>query len=314
MRIFHGVDHLPQFRNGALTIGTFDGVHTGHQEIIRRINKAAADMLGESIILTFHPHPRMVLHQDDDNLRLINTLEEKTALLEKYGTDNLIITPFSATFSNMTAEQYVEDFLWKKIRPRKVIIGYDHHFGKNRSGNISLLTEMGKKLGFEVEEIEAQTIENISVSSTKIRKALMAGDVETANILLGHFYSISGKVVSGENIGTSLGFPTANIQVRDQHKLIPANGVYAVRVGLDEQIFKGMMNIGLRPTFNGAHQTIEVHLFDFSKDVYGMEIVIEPVAFIRQEMKFDSSNDLITQLQKDKTASGKILNSSKSAL
>ncbi len=313
MRVLKGIDNLPEFRNGVLTIGTFDGVHTGHQEIIRRINELSAEINGESIILTFHPHPRMVLQSNGKELKLLNTLEEKISLLSKYGVDNLILAPFSKEFSQSSPQSYVEDFLWGKIRPRKVVVGYNHQFGINRSGDIHLMREMGKRLGFDVEEIEAQTVENISVSSTKIRNALTAGDLETANSLLGHYYSVTGKVVRGDQRGKKIGYPTANISIRDPLKLVPANGVYAVKVIADETIYGGMLNIGLRPTFNGKNRTIEVHIFDFTQEIYGTEIVIEFVAPIRQEMKFKSAGELVKQLSKDKETALKILREHKTA-
>jgi len=311
MRVFRGIENLPEFKNPVFTTGTFDGVHTGHQVIIRRLNQLAANSNGENIILTFHPHPRMVLHKDDSNLKLLNTLEEKTSLLSKYGVDNLVVTPFSKEFSQLTAEQYVEDFIWKKFYPRKVVMGFNHRFGNNRTGDIELMTAMGKKLGFEVEEIEAQMVENISVSSTKIRNALTGGEIETANSLLGHPYTLTGKVVTGEHLGKKLGFPTANLKIEDADKLIPANGVYAVIVKVDETNFGGMLNIGFRPTFNGKKQTIEVHIFDFNEEVYGMNIGVDLVASIRKEMKFNSVDELIHQLKKDKEFSLKILSALK---
>ena len=311
MRVCKGVDNLPEFRNGILTIGTFDGVHSGHQEIIRRINKLAADINGENIILTFHPHPRMVLQQGDTSLKLLNTLEEKIALLSNYGVDNLILLAFSKEFSRMTAREYVEDFIWKKIRPRKVVIGYNHRFGNNREGDINLMRQLAEQLNFQVEEIEAQTVEDISVSSTKIRNALVEGDLETANSLLGRFYSITGKVVRGDQRGKKIGYPTANIYVRDPVKLIPASGVYAVRALVDGAVYGGMLNIGLRPTFNGQHETIEAHLFDFAQNIYGTQITIEFAGAIRKEMKFKSADELTAQLAKDKETSLKVLNEHK---
>lgn len=311
MRVFRGVENLPEFKNPVFTTGTFDGVHTGHQEIIRRINKLAADGNGENIILTFHPHPRMVLHQDDGNLKLLNTLEEKINLLSRYGVDNLVVTPFSKEFSQLTAEQYVENFIWKKFHPRKVVMGFNHRFGNHRAGDIQLMAAMGKKLGFEVEEIEAQMVENISVSSTKIRNAVTNGEMETAKALLGHPYTLTGRVVTGEHLGKKLGFPTANLKIEDADKLIPANGVYAVLVRVDETLYGGMLNIGFRPTFNGKKQTIEVNIFDFNEEIYGMHIGVDLVASIRKEMKFNSADGLIQQLKKDKEASLKILNETK---
>lgn len=307
MRVCKGVDNLPEFRNGILTIGTFDGVHTGHQEIIRRINALAAGINGENIILTFHPHPRLVLQPNDTSLKLLNTLEEKIALLSQYGVDNLILIPFSKEFSQLSAQAYVEDFLWKKIRPRKIVIGYDHRFGNNREGDINLMRRLAEKLRVEIVEIEAQTVDNISVSSTKIRNALLSGDLATANSLLGRYYSVTGKVVRGDQRGTKIGYPTANIHVRDPQKLIPASGVYAVRVVVDDELHGGMLNIGMRPTFNGQHETIEAHIFDFAQNVYGTQITVEFAGAIRKEVKFKSADELAAQLAKDKETSLEIL-------
>lgn len=307
MRVFKDVDNLPVFKNPVFTTGTFDGVHTGHQEIIRRIDKLATDGNGESIILTFHPHPRMVLHKDDADLKMLNTLEEKLYYLSRYGVDNVIVTPFSKEFSQLTAEQYVEDFIWKKFRPRVVVLGFNHRFGNNRTGDIKLMTEEGKRLGFEVQEIEAQMVENLSVSSTKIRNALTGGDVDTANALLGHPYTLTGKVVAGEQLGRKIGFPTANLKIADADKLIPAHGVYAVLVRLHDATYAGMLNIGVRPTFDGKKQTIEVHIFDFNEDIYGMEIGIDLIAAIRKEMKFSSADALVEQLKRDQEVSLRIL-------
>lgn len=307
MRVHRGVDDLPSFKNAILTIGTFDGVHCGHQSIIKRINQMADGLNGESVILTFHPHPRLVINPDDRSLKLINTLEEKIKLLERYGINNLVIATFSKAFSQYSAEAYVREFLWEKFRPRKVVIGYDHHFGNNREGNISLLRQMGEELGFEVEEIEKQVVEDIGVSSTKIRKALQNGEIVTAKQLLGHPFSFSGKVVEGASRGKELGFPTANILVEDQNKLIPGNGVYAVKPIIKGHAYQGMLNIGQRPTFNGSSRSIEVNVFDFDENLYGTVIDIELVEKIRDEKKFDSANDLVEQLKNDREKSQSIL-------
>lgn len=307
MKVFRDITNLPAFNNGVVTIGTFDGVHTGHQEIIKRINQSAQNIEGESIILTFHPHPRLVLHPEDKSLKLINTLDEKIALLDWYGTDNLIIAPFTLEFSQLSAEAYVKEFLWKLIHPGKVVIGYNHHFGNDRAGDIQLIREMGNQLGFEVEEIEKQMVDQIAVSSTKIRNALAEGDIDAANSLLGHNFSMRGKVVEGHRRGQELGFPTANLEIDNPNKLIPANGVFAVRILLGGVEHSGMLNIGFRPTFDGSDQTMEVHIFDFNHDIYGTEIDIEFIAPIRKEMKFDSAEDLIEQLGKDRDVSKKIL-------
>jgi riboflavin kinase/FMN adenylyltransferase len=308
MRVYRNVSELPDFRNGILTIGTFDGVHQGHQEIIHRINRLAADKDGESIIMTFHPHPRLVINPDDTTLKLINTLDEKIDLLERYGVNNLIIVPFSREFSQQPARMYVEDFLWKNIHPKVVVIGYDHRFGNNREGGIDLITEMGKELGFEVEEIEKQQVDNIDVSSTKVRTALMEGDIEQATHLLGHYFSFEGIVVKGEQRGRELGYPTANIEVGNRNKLIPATGIYAVKVYNSGTEFGGMMSIGYNPTFDGKEKTIEVNIFDFERTIYGEKIKVEMVAWLRPEAKFSSVEELVKQIQQDEIDSKKLLN------
>ncbi len=307
MRVFRNVDSLPEFKNGVLTIGTFDGVHLGHQQIIKRINQLAAENGGESIILTFHPHPRLVVNPNDTSLKLLNTLEEKIQLLEHYGVDNLIVAPFSVEFSQLTARQYVEDFLWKNIHPNKVVIGYDHHFGNNRDGGLELFLELGEELGFEVEEIEKQMVDDLAVSSTKVRNALQAGDVSQANHLLGHEYSLHGTVVEGHQMGRKLGYPTANIHPNNPNKLIPAKGVYAVRVKLEGQLYPAMMNIGDNPTFENRAASIEAHLFDFDRDIYGTEVDVYLVQRLRDELKFDGIEPLIAQLRGDEKLSRKLL-------
>lgn len=308
MRIFRGVHDLPEFQNGVLTIGTFDGVHTGHQEILRRLKALADEINGESILLTFHPHPRLVIDPEDRSLKLLNTLDEKIRLLQHYGLDNIVIAPFSLEFSHMHADQYVKDFLWGNFHPSKVVIGYNHHFGRNREGNIDLMRKLGRALGFEVVEIEKQIVDHIGVSSTKIRNALNEGDIETATSLLGHHYSMRGTVVKGDSLGKQIGFPTANLLIDNPNKLIPADGVYAVKVQVDGKRYGGMSNIGLRPTFNGKNQRVEVHIFDFDRDIYGMEIAIELIGVIRKEIKFDSKEELAAQLKKDKATSLEMLN------
>ena len=308
MRVFRKeIDILPQFKNGVLTTGTFDGVHTGHQEILTRIKSLADANDGESIILTFDPHPRLVLNPKDKSLKLINTLDEKIELLEHYGIDNLVIAPFSLEFSKKSAASYVKDFLWEQMRPKTIAMGYNHHFGNNREGNIHLMCEMGTSLGFDVIEIEKQMVEHIAVSSTKIRNALISGEIEKATALLGHSYTIKGMVVTGDSRGKLLGFPTANIEITNPNKLIPGIGVYAITTTIDHKPYLGMANIGTRPTFYGNDERIEVHLFDFDQDIYGAILTVEFVAKIREEMKFDSAEDLTLQLEKDKTLSLRLL-------
>ena len=308
MRVLRDVNDLPAFRNGVLTIGTFDGVHLGHQQIIQRINSAAREIGGESILLTFHPHPRLVINPNDTSLKLLNTLEEKIALLERYGVENLIVAPFSKEFSQYTAQQYVEDFLLGKVKPKHIVIGYDHRFGHDRQGDLNLLSDLARPHGVTVEEISKQTVDDIAVSSTKVRKALQEGEVDNAASLLGHAYSVSGTVVAGKRNGRAIGYPTANVNVGNANKLIPPRGVYAVRVTLDNVLLGGMLSIGTNPTFEGQHETIEVHIFDFDKDIYGKEIAIEFVKYLRDEEKYDSVEDLVEQMREDERISRKMLN------
>jgi riboflavin kinase/FMN adenylyltransferase len=281
-----------------VTIGTFDGFHFGHQKIIEKLVLEAKKANRKSVLLTFFPHPRMVL-QKDNSLELINTIEERANLLEITGLDYLIIHPFSIAFSRMSALAFVRDILVNQLHISKLIIGYDHHFGKNREGNIIQLTEYSHLYDFKVEEIPAQDIDAVSVSSTKIRNALAEGSLKTANSYLGYNFMLSGTVVNGKQLGGKIGYPTANINVKETYKLIPKTGVYVVLSKIQERNVYGMMNIGNRPTINGNHQTIEVHFFDFNADLYGQNLQIELLYFLRDEEKFDTIESLIIQLKKD---------------
>ena len=281
-----------------VTIGTFDGVHFGHQKIIEKLVLEAKKANRKSVLLTFFPHPRMVL-QKDNSLELINTIEERANLLEITGLDYLIIHPFSIAFSRMSALAFVRDILVNQLHISKLIIGYDHHFGKNREGNVVQLTEYSHLYDFKVEEIPAQDIDAVSVSSTKIRNALAEGSLKTANSYLGYNFMLSGTVVNGKQLGGKIGYPTANINVKETYKLIPKTGVYVVLSKIQERNVYGMMNIGNRPTINGNHQTIEVHFFDFNADLYGQNLQIELLYFLRDEEKFDTIESLIIQLKKD---------------
>lgn len=307
MRVFRDLNHLPLFKNSVLTIGTFDGVHKGHQKLIERINTLAKQQNGEGILITFHPHPRIVINPEDKSLRLLNTIDEKIALLEKYGVDNLVIVPFSRDFSEQTAEDYIKNFLVKNFQPKSIVIGYDHKFGKNRSGDYQLLEKMKHDFGYSMEEISKETLDDIGISSTKIRNSLSTGDVKLANELSGHAYTLTGTVVRGLQNGRKLGFPTANIQVNDEYKLVPSTGIYAVRVYIDKQPFKGMLSIGFNPTFEGKEQTIEVNILDFERDVYGSQITLEFVARLRGEKKFDSLEALVNEMKQDELLSREIL-------
>ena len=294
----HNISEFQKGEKTFVTIGTFDGVHFGHQRILEKLVSDAKKAGKKSILLTFFPHPRMVL-QKDKSLELINTIEERKNLLAKTGLDYLIIHPFSKEFSRLTALAFVRDILVNQFNVSKLCIGYDHHFGKNREGNITQLQEYSKLYDFDIEEIPAQDIDDVSVSSTKIRKALAEGSVKTANTYLGYPFMLNGKVVNGKQLGGKIGFPTANIDVEEEYKLIPKTGVYVVRSSVDGKIIYGMMNIGKRPTVDGKHQTIEVHFFDFNQDLYEQSLTVELLYFLRDEHKFDSVEHLISQLQKD---------------
>lgn len=294
----HNISEFQKGEKTFVTIGTFDGVHFGHQRILEKLVSDAKRAGKKSILLTFFPHPRMVL-QKDSSLELINTIEERKNLLAKTGLDYLIIHPFSKEFSRLTALAFVRDILVNQFNVSKLCIGYDHHFGKNREGNITQLQEYSKLYDFDIEEIPAQDIDDVSVSSTKIRKALAEGNVKTANTYLGYSFMLNGNVVNGKQLGGKIGFPTANIDVEEAYKLIPKTGVYVVRSTIKDEIIYGMMNIGKRPTVDGKHQTIEVHFFDFNQDLYEQSLTVELLYFLRDEHKFDSVEHLISQLQKD---------------
>lgn len=286
----------------AITIGTFDGVHIGHRKILEKVINHAKQAQLKSAVLTFFPHPRMVLQKDAD-IKLLNTLAEKKAILNKMGLDILVIHPFTRAFSRLTATEFVRDLLVNKLRSKKVVIGYDHRFGRNRTANITDLIAFGNALDFTVEEIPAQEIEAVSVSSTKIRKALEEGDVRTANEYLGYDYMLSGKVQKGKGLGRTLGYPTANLVIDEDYKLIPKTGSYTIKSDLKGKTVYGMMNIGFNPTVDGTAKTIEVHFFDFNADIYGQALQIDMLNRLRDEQRFDSLEALKAQLRKDKTAS-----------
>ncbi|RSC95106.1 bifunctional riboflavin kinase/FAD synthetase [Tenacibaculum singaporense] len=298
MEIIHSIFDFTPSQKTMVTIGTFDGVHIGHQKIIEKLVSEAKASNKKSVLLTFFPHPRMVL-QKDVSIKLINTIDERAQHLEKLGLDYLIIHPFSREFSRLTALDFVRDILVNQLNISKLIIGYDHHFGKNREGNIEQLTEYSHLYDFTVEEIPAQDIDEVSVSSTKIRKALANGHLKTANNYLGYNFSLTGSVVNGKQLGGKIGFPTANIDIPEDYKLIPKTGVYIVKSIIDNTTIYGMMNIGNRPTVDGEHQTIEVHYFNFNQNLYGKELTIELLYYLRDEQKFNSVSGLISQLKKD---------------
>lgn len=301
MKVFNGFDSILEIKNPVLTIGTFDGVHIGHQKIIERLNEEAAKIDGESVLFTFYPHPRMVLFPDSHGLKLIQTQAEKIDKLRKYGLQNVIVFPFTKEFSRLTAIEFVRDYLVNKLNVKKLVIGYDHQFGKNREGSLEFLQEIADTYDYEVIEIPAQDIDEVNVSSTKIRNALLSGDVETANNFLGEKFELTGTVVKGNQIGSQIGFPTANIQIDSELKLIPGNGVYAVNVRLEDgSSVNGMLNIGTRPTVSASDELrIEVHLFDTALDLYGQKLTVRFLKRVRDEKRFENKKSLIIQLKND---------------
>jgi len=315
MKIYRSLEEFESLDNAIVTIGTFDGVHIGHQKILKKLIDCAKDTNGESVLLTFFPHPRLIINPDDENLRLINDIEEKVHQLAIAGLDHLIITPFTRDFSNQTAEEYIRNVLVNKLGTKTIIIGYDHHFGKDRKGNISDLIELSEIFDFQVKEITKQDIEDVAVSSTRIREALIMGNIETANKYLGYEFELTGTVIKGDQIGRTIGFPTANIHVHEEHKLIPAYGIYAVEVEIypavpsisagdyidpiPEKIAQGMCYIGTRPTVDGMHRKIEVNLLDFTDDLYDKTLRINFYKHIRGDERYDSLEELQAQIKID---------------
>ncbi|WP_106793610.1 bifunctional riboflavin kinase/FAD synthetase [Aquimarina sp. Aq78] len=294
--------------HSVVTIGTFDGVHIGHKKIIERLIESASKNNLESVILTFFPHPRMVLQQDSD-IKLINTIDERIQILEKTGLDNLVIHPFTKEFSRLSAGEYVQQMLVDCLKAKHVIIGYDHRFGRNRNSNITDLASYGIQNNFTVEEISKQDLDDVAVSSTKIRKALFDGNITQANAYLGYCFMLTGKVVEGKKLGRKLNYPTANLHIKEDYKLIPKNGVYIVKSFIDSKTYFGMMNIGTNPTVNGTRQTIETHFFDTSFNLYDKKIQIEMIKRIRDEKKFNSLEQLQDAMQQDEDFSRDFINS-----
>jgi riboflavin kinase / FMN adenylyltransferase len=285
--------------NSVVTIGTFDGVHLGHQKIVKRLVKMAKKNNLQSVVLTFFPHPRMVL-QKDANIKLINTIDEKAQLFDNFGLNRLVVKEFTKVFSRITALEFVRDVLVNKLHVSHIIIGYDHQFGRNRTANINDLKEYGEIYDFRVIEISAQEVDEVTISSTKIRKALREGDIKTANAFLGYHFMLTGTVVKGKGLGKQIDFPTANLLIEEAYKLIPKSGVYVVKSSYNDKIIYGMMNIGTNPTVGGKYQSIEIHFFDFNQDIYGNKVKIELLKRLRDEQKFESIENLQTQLHKDK--------------
>lgn len=306
MTVHKDIEQLPRIIHAVVTIGTFDGVHLGHRKIIDQLKEEATRIGGETVIITFHPHPRHVIHQQNKRTELINTIEERIDLLAALGVDHLVIVPFTLGFSELMPRDYVEQFLLAKFHPSVVIIGYDHKFGKDRLGDYKLLEEYSERGDFELREIHAHLINDSSVSSTQIRNALREGKIETANSLLGYPFFFRGNVVRGDQRGRTIGYPTANIGLDDPEKILPADGVYAVELdltGRSERKYKGMMNIGVRPTVDGTKRTIEVNIFDFSEDIYGERVSVTVRKHLRQEQKFGGLDALKQQLAADREAS-----------
>lgn len=315
LKIFYSINDFSSTKKTILTLGTFDGVHIGHKKILKKITQSRPDISEsetenqqyESLVLTFFPHPRMVLQEHSD-IKLLNTIDEKIDLLEKIGVENLVIHPFDETFSRLTAEEFVSTILVDRFHIQKIIIGHDHRFGRNRTANIDDLIAFGKEYGFEVEQISVQEINDISVSSTKIRNALLEGNMALANEYLGYDYFLTGTIIKGKQLGRTIGFPTANLKIKENYKLIPQNGVYIVKSTIDGLTVFGMMNIGFNPTVDGQQQSIEIHYFDFNADLYNQKISVSILYRIRSEQKFESVNLLKAQLEIDKKTAWSYLN------
>ena len=307
MKRFNNINEFNCKKSTIITIGTFDGVHLGHQKILKKLNVEAENNGLESSVLTFFPHPRTVLNPDS-SLKLINTIDERISLFKKSKIDNLIVHPFTKDFSELDSEDYVKNILVDQLKAKIVLIGYDHKFGKNRTADINNLKEYGIKYNFEVIEIKAEEINDIAISSTKIRNSIEEGDIQLTNSYLGYEFSFFGKVVKGNSIGKTLGFPTANIKIGTDLKLIPKNGVYLISTIINQKIIFGMMNIGIKPTTNENTKSIEVNLFDFNQDLYDTNITIYIKQFLREEIKFDSLNELKLQIEKDKITCNSIIN------
>lgn len=307
MKVYYNLSDFKPLENAIVTSGTFDGVHLGHQKILQILRETTEASGGESVVLTFWPHPRMVVSQDSQSLKLLSTVDEKIELLEKQGVNHLLIVPFTREFSELSSEEYVQKILIETIGTKKLVIGYDHHFGRNREGNFQYLEDNSDRFDIQIEEISRQEIDNLVISSTKIRQSLLEGNVKSANDLLGRNYSFSGIVVKGRQLGRTIGFPTANVQVSESYKLIPTNGVYAVRTLVRGQWLNGIMNIGNRPTVDGVGRTQEVHILNFNEDIYGENITIELIDYIRPEQKFNGIEELKNQILKDKERAIQIL-------
>jgi riboflavin kinase/FMN adenylyltransferase len=330
MKVYFSIDSIPAFTKAVVTIGTFDGVHTGHKSILEQLKREAARIDGETVIITFHPHPRKVIVSGQPRIQLINTVDEKIELLDKNGIDHLVVVPFTDTFAQQSPEDYIQQFLVEKFHPHTVIIGYDHRFGKDRKGDYKLLEAYSQRLGFNLMEIPAHVINDNTVSSTRIREAILKGNTDVANTLLGYDFFFEGTVVDGNKLGRTLGYPTANLRIENEEKLIPGNGIYAVQAeivnretangkrqtadgpgsaGIKRQsaILNGMMSIGIRPTIGGTDRVIEVNIFDFNQNIYGETLRVYVKKYLRSEVKFNGLEALVEQLAKDKEETLKVL-------
>ncbi len=307
MKIYHGIDDFTRLDYAVVTSGTFDGVHVGHQKILNRLREIASRNHGETVVITFWPHPRLVLHPEDDTLKLLNTFEEKAELLKEQGIQHLVRIPFTKEFSQYTSEEFIQKILVETIGTKKLVIGYDHRFGHNREGSFEQLKINAPRYGFEVEEIPRQDVDHVGVSSSKVRKALEEGDIDTTTHFLARPYALTGRVVMGDKLGRLLGYPTANIEIDTKYKLIPADGIYAVTVLHEHTTYKGMLYIGNRPTVNGTKRNIEVNIFDFGKDIYGESLTLYFHKLIRGDAKFSDLEGLKVQLGIDKQDALRIL-------
>ena len=300
MKVYTDIDSLPVFTRAVITTGSFDGVHTGHAQIIAQLIKEADNINGTPVLITFYPHPKQIVQIKDKPLFVINTPQEKYVLLQNMGIKNIVVVPFDKSFSELSAQDYINKFLVQKFNPAIVVVGYDHRFGNNREGDFDLLKKAGANNGFEVKEIPEHILKDITISSTKIRNAIQTGNIEMAASYLGYDYFFSGKVIQGNRLGRTIGYPTANVFVENENKLIPADGVYAVDIQLVERKLKGMMNIGMRPTVDGKQRTIEVNIFNFDEDIYGEDLKITLKKHLRSEIKFAGLEELKAQLARDK--------------
>lgn len=309
MQVHYDLDKLPVFRNAVITIGTFDGVHMGHRQILEKLKSEAEAVNGEPVLVTFHPHPRKVISSTILGVRLINSLQERIDLLCGLGIEHVVVVPFTDAFANQSAEEYVRDFLVKRFNPHTVIIGYDHRFGRDRQGDFRMLEKFAPSLGYKLKEIPKHILENISISSTNIREAILHSDIDTANILLGYNFFFTGTVVHGDKLGRKLGYPTANLRIDTEDKIIPGNGIYAVyaEVEGDPELKKGMMSIGFRPTVDGKKRVVEVNIFDFDREIYDETVKVHVKKYLREEIKFDGLDALIKQIDQDKKDSLQIL-------